>query len=201
MFTLQNFPRHLSEAWTLLIESFLGLFCFPILLLLINFIPRSVFRILDMRCKSCLSAICPLFLLSPYWFFLDMFPPTLPGICLLFTCFFFDFLSANFHPLCPWIFAILTDPTKKNFLCTLLTSQQTYFSSFLHCPSFCHCGLNVLALLSNYLSLINSLYLATVLTSLLKFIIIKNVILIISWILCFLLFSLIFSLLLAHSSS
>ena len=89
---------------------------------------------------------------------------------------------------------------RKNVsLCpTIFSTYFLFFTLFLHCPRFCHCSLNILALFSNYLSLINSLYLASSLINFLKFIMIKNVIPFTNYMSCFLLLCLSISFLQIH---
>lgn len=158
-----------------------------------TFIPGSVFRIPYLRFKSCPSAILHSSY-PPYCFFLDKVTAKLLGICLLFTHIFF-------HPSADEYVQYFPGPIlRKNVsLCpTIFSTYFLFFTLFLHCPRFCHCSLNILALFSNYLSLINSLYLVSSLINFLKFIMIKNVIPFTNYMSCFLLLCLSISFLQIH---
>lgn len=158
------------------------------------FIPGSVFRDTWFKIQILSTCYPPFFLFHPIASSLPrLLLNSLESVSSLHT-FFFHPLSLGICAIPPW------SHTKKNLSLypTIFSTNFLFFILFLHCPSFCHCSLNILALFSNYLLLINSLYLASALINFLKFITIKNVIPLTNYMSCFLLLCLSISFLQIH---
>ena len=82
----------------------------------------------DTRFKMQILSICYLSSILPvpfYCFFLDKVPPTLLGICLLFTCIFFHPSAYEYVPIPP-------DPILRKTYCVLyyILNKLSTFSSF-----------------------------------------------------------------------